>query len=160
MSRFDAFTAMLDCPVHVVTAAVGEERAGCLVGFAGQCSIRPPRFTVWISKANHTYTVASRADTLAVHLLSRQRHDLAELFGGLTGDRVDKFTAVRWTPGPDGVPVLTDAVAWFAGRVLDRADWGDHVGFLLDPFVTRTTTDHGHPLTLRDVTDIDAGHAA
>lgn len=104
MSRFDAFTAMLDCPVHVVTAAVGEERAGCLVGFAGQCSIRPPRFTVWISKANHTYTVASRADTLAVHLLSRQRHDLAELFGGLTGDRVDKFTAVRWTPARTASP--------------------------------------------------------
>ncbi|MFG3054042.1 flavin reductase family protein [Kitasatospora sp. NPDC048239] len=159
MSRFDAFAARLDYPVYVVTAAVGEDRAGCLVGFAGQCSIEPPRFTVWISKANHTYSVASRAATLAVHLLPRQRHDLAELFGGRSGDELDKFAAVRWAPGPEGVPVLADALAWFAGRVRDRADWGDHVGFLLDPLTAHTAGD-GPPLVFRDVQDIDAGHPA
>ncbi|MFD5087902.1 flavin reductase family protein [Kitasatospora sp. NPDC058406] len=161
MSGFDAFTALLDYPVHVVTAAAGEDRAGCLVGFAGQCSIEPPRFTVWISKANHTYAVASRATILAVHALPQRRHDLAELFGGRTGDEVDKFASVAWTPGPGGVPVLTDAAAWFAGRIRDRADWGDHVGFLLDP-LTAGAGAGGDPraLSFRDVQDIDAGHPA
>ncbi|MGV9269096.1 flavin reductase family protein [Kitasatospora sp. NPDC003701] len=159
MGDFDAFVALLDYPVHVVTAAVGEERAGCLVGFAGQCSIRPLRFAVWISKANHTHGVASRAGVLVVHLLPRRRHDLAELFGGRSGDEVDKFAAVPWTPGPGGAPVLTDAAAWFAGRVHDRTDGGDHTGFLLDPVATRTTALRD-TLTFRDVTDIDAGHPA
>ncbi|MFC8450351.1 flavin reductase family protein [Kitasatospora sp. NPDC057223] len=158
-SAFDAFTALLDPPVHVVTAAAGPELAGCLVGFAGQCSIEPPRFVVWISKANHTYGVASRCDTLAVHLLPRHRHDLAELFGGRSGDSTDKFASVAWTPGPSGVPVLTDAQAWFVGRVLDRADWGDHVGFLLEPVGTDAPA-HAASLTLDDVKDIDAGHPA
>ncbi|MEV0537229.1 flavin reductase family protein [Kitasatospora sp. NPDC050463] len=159
MDDFDAFVALLEYPVYVVTAAVGDERAGCLVGFAGQCSIRPPRFTVWISKANHTHAVASRAGVLVVHLLPHRRHDLAELFGGQSGDEVDKFAAVPWIPGPDGVPVLTGAAAWFAGRVHHRTDGGDHTGFLLDPLVTRTTAP-GEPLTSRDVSDIDAGHPA
>ncbi|MFB7909897.1 flavin reductase family protein [Kitasatospora sp. NPDC056076] len=161
MSRFDAFSALLDYPVYVVTAAVGEERAGCLVGFAGQNSLQPPRFTVWISKANRTYAVASRSQVLVVHLLPARRHDLAELFGGRTGDQVDKFAATEWEPGPGGVPVLTGAMAWFAGHVLAQADWGDHVGFLLAPFAI-TTESHtsGGSLTLHDVKDIDAGHPA
>ncbi|MFF3006746.1 flavin reductase family protein [Kitasatospora sp. NPDC057940] len=149
----------MDYPVYVVTAAVGEERAGCLVGFAGQVSLQPPRFTVWIFKANHTYAVASRSRVLVVHLLPARGHDLAELFGGLTGDEVDKFAATTWEPGPGGVPVLTSAMAWFAGRVLDRADWGDHVGFLLEPIDTVTALDD-RPLTFHDVKDIDAGHPA
>ncbi|MEV4562013.1 flavin reductase family protein [Kitasatospora sp. NPDC049285] len=159
MSGFESFVALLDYPVYVVTAATGDgERAGCLVGFAGQCSIRPPRFTVWISKANHTHPVASHSPALVVHLLPH-RHDLAELFGGATGDTLDKFAAVPWRPGPYGVPVLTDASAWFAGRVLDRFDGGDHSGFLLDPITAATTADR-NPLRLGDVSDIDAGHPA
>ena len=43
---FEALMADLDQPSYVVTAADGDERAGCLVGFATQCSIEPPRFAV------------------------------------------------------------------------------------------------------------------
>lgn len=64
MDRFDTFAALLNYPMYIVTALAEEERAGCLVGFAGQCSIQPSRFTVWISKANRTYDVASRSQVL------------------------------------------------------------------------------------------------
>lgn len=37
----EALTAALDYPMFVVTVAAGGERAGCLVGFATQCSIDP-----------------------------------------------------------------------------------------------------------------------
>ncbi|MFC9328682.1 flavin reductase family protein [Kitasatospora sp. NPDC057015] len=159
-SPFDRFTALLDNPVYVVTAADGAEVGGCLVGFAGQCSIDPPRFVVWISKANHTYGVAARSGALAVHLIPRTRPDLAELFGGLTGDSVDKFAGVDWSPGPSGVPLLTDVEAWFVGSVIDRADWGDHVGFLLEPVAGHAPAAEATPLALHDVTDIQAGHPA
>jgi flavin reductase (DIM6/NTAB) family NADH-FMN oxidoreductase RutF len=158
MSAFDGFVSLLDYPMYVVTAAAGEERAGCLVGFASQCSLDPPRFAVWISKANRTYRVARNAGHLAVHLLP-PRHELAELFGGRTGDEVDKFAAVRWRPGPGGAPVLDDAPAWFAGRIADHADWGDHVGFLLLPEDGEVRS-RDVPLFFRDVADIEAGHPA
>jgi flavin reductase (DIM6/NTAB) family NADH-FMN oxidoreductase RutF len=159
MEQFDEFAALLDYPVYVVTAAAEQERAGCLVGFASQCSIQPARFAVWISKANRTYGVASRSQVLAVHLLPSRRHDLAELFGGQTGDDVDKFADAAWEAGPEGVPVLTDAMAWFAGRVLDRMDWGDHVGFLLEPLGAEAASS-GRSLMFQDVKDVDAGHPA
>lgn len=72
---------------------------------------------------------------------------------------MDKFEIAAWEAGPYGVPVLTGAMAWFAGRVLDQVDWGDHVGFLLEPLDTETAS-NGSPLTFRDAKDTDAGHPA
>ncbi|HET6856973.1 MAG TPA: flavin reductase, partial [Streptomyces sp.] len=85
MADLDGFIERLDYPVYVVTAAAAGEQAGCLVGFASQCSIDPVRFTVWLSKANRTLRVARAATHLAVHLLGREQLALAELFGGECG---------------------------------------------------------------------------
>ncbi|MFJ3788446.1 flavin reductase family protein [Kitasatospora sp. NPDC090091] len=156
---FQAFVDALDYPVHIVTTAVDGERAGCLVGFAGQCSIHPARFVVWISKANHTHRVAARARFVAVHLVP-PGHGLAELFGSATGDEVDKFATAAWIPGPGGVPLLSGVPAWFVGQVLDRADWGDHTGFLLDPITARNDPAHATALTYRDVRGVEPGHPA
>ncbi|MGW7055992.1 flavin reductase family protein [Streptomyces sp. NPDC054887] len=147
--------------MYLVTAATADERAGCLVGFASQTSIDPSRFVVWLSRANRTYRVARRAEHVAVHLLRREDRALAELFGGETGDSVDKFARVAWQPGLGGTPVLDAACAWFVGRVLDRFDGGDHVGFLLAP-VALSPHAAGRPrlLGLTDVAGMTPGHPA
>ncbi|QGV82382.1 flavin reductase [Streptomyces ficellus] len=147
--------------MYVVTAVAGGERAGCLVGFASQCSIQPPRFTVWLSKANRTYRVARRATHLAVHLLHREQLDVARLFGGETGDEVDKFQRVAWRHGHGDAPVLTDACAWFVGHVQDQIEGGDHVGFLLDPVEASPKAPGRPPLVMfGDVADLSPGHPA
>ncbi|MFF1377819.1 flavin reductase family protein [Streptomyces sp. NPDC058308] len=160
--RMDAFTDLLSPPMYVVTAVAEDgRRAGCLVGFASQCSLQPVRFAVWISKANHTYRLARQARTLAVHLLPRDRHDLAERFGSLCSAETDKFAGLKWHEGPDGTLVLDDALAWFAGRVHDRVDGGDHVAFFLDPIAVHAVGAGGRaPLSLHDASDITAGHPA
>ncbi|MFI5683246.1 flavin reductase family protein [Streptomyces sp. NPDC051636] len=159
MADANVFMDRLDPDMCVVTAATGEERSGCLVGFASQCSLKPVRFVVWLSKANHTYPVALAADCLAVHLLTREQYEVAALFGGETGDRVDKFTRVPWTRGYGGAVVLQDAAAWFVGTVAGRVDGGDHVGFLLDPVQWGERRD-GPLLRLADTLAIDPGHPA
>ncbi|MEU6146864.1 flavin reductase family protein [Streptomyces sp. NPDC047081] len=158
MAESDAFTDRLDPEMCVVTTAVGERPTGCLVGFFSQCSIEPVRFTVWLSKANHTYEAARAAGCLGVHLLTREQHDLAALFGGECGAGYDKFAQARWTPGYGGAPVLTDAAAWFVGKVELRLDaGGDHVGFVVEP-VQWGAGREGALLRLRHAVDIDPGH--
>ena len=93
-------------PLYVVTTAAGGERAGCVVGFATQASIDPTRFLVAISIENRTWRVAETATHLAVHVIGRERDDVVELFGGETGDEIDKFERCAWTEGPAGIPVL------------------------------------------------------
>ncbi len=155
---FDDLMADLDPPMAILTAAVGDERAGCLIGFHGQASIGPPRYAVWLSRANHTTGVALRATHLAVHLLGDHQHDLAAAFGEQTGDEVDKLAQVAWTAGPDGVPLLDGCRHRIVGRPVSLLDdAGDHCCVVLAP----ETVDRAgalRPLRLSAVTDLDAGH--
>jgi flavin reductase (DIM6/NTAB) family NADH-FMN oxidoreductase RutF len=154
----EAIATDLDSPVWIVTAGEGQERSGCLVGFATQCSIDPDRWLVCISKANHTARPAARTDVLVVHLLRAGDRGLAVRFGEESGDEVDKFAGLRWHPGPAGAPVV-DGLDWFAGQVLARHDVGDHIAVLLAPF-DGSCEHHDRQLGFQAVRDLDAGHAA
>jgi len=155
---FMRITGSIDYPILIVTCAAGERREGCVVGFATQTSFDPPRFLVCISRANRTFDLAVEADALAVHLVSREEIALAELFGGQTGDDVDKFQRCAWTAGPRGVPLLDACPSWFAGTVCDRQDLGDHVGHLLAPFAAHHES--GDWISVHEVGDIEPGHRA
>jgi len=155
--EFNRLMAELDYPMFIVTAAAGEERAGCLVGFASQVSIDPARFLVGLSIKNRTFRVAVRTDVLLVHFVPQAAEELALLFGGETGDDVDKFERCQWRSGPGGAPVLTELRNWFAGRVLEEYDLGDHHGFLLEP-IEGEAHHAGEPLTFRRAKRIEPGH--
>jgi flavin reductase (DIM6/NTAB) family NADH-FMN oxidoreductase RutF len=158
-TAFEDSVRLLDYPMFVATAHGAGERSGCLVGFAGQVSIDPGRFLVCLSVKNHTYRIGVSASRLAVHLLGRDQLPLARLFGEQTGDEIDKFAQCSWQPGPDGVPVLDDALAWFSGPILQRVPFGDHLGFLIEPD-SGSRRGSGALITLSDVENLDPGHGA
>ena len=149
----------LDYPMFIVTVAAGGQRAGCLIGFATQGSIDPPRFLALISEKNRTFRVARDASALAVHLAPDDKPELAELFGSETGDEIDKFERCDWSEGPGGLPILDDCPSWFCGEVLERLDCGDHVGFLLEPFAAQRG--HGdEPFPFHRAKRMEPGHPA
>jgi flavin reductase (DIM6/NTAB) family NADH-FMN oxidoreductase RutF len=160
VSGFDDVTDVLDYPMFVVTTAAAGRAAGCLVGFATQASIDPPRFLVGLSENNHTYRVALDASRLVVHLLDEGSSDLAQLFGATTGDDTDKFARCSWQEGPDGVSVLDDVPAWFSGTVRSRIPVGDHTAFLLDVDAGEVRRRPARLLRLSDVRDVEPGHDA
>jgi flavin reductase (DIM6/NTAB) family NADH-FMN oxidoreductase RutF len=153
---FQRLVAALDYPVYIVTTAVQGEPTGCLIGFATQCSIHPPRFLAGISKKNHTFQLAQRAAVFAIHIVDETNMALAELFGGETGDEVDKFAGVRWHY-VDEVPILKDCARWFTGRLLDTIDFGDHMGHLLEPIKVEMGP-ASDQLTYQQARDIEPGH--
>ncbi len=158
---FLGLAGSLDYPLFIVTASDADRREGCVIGFATQCSFHPARFLACLSRENRTFRFALGVDALAVHLVPRARADLAQLFGGETGDEIDKFAHCAWHPGPRGLPILDDCPSWFAGAICERLDLGDHVGFLLDPFeahfapgeeivffqAVKDAIEPGHPVT-------------
>ena len=155
------FVGALDYPMYVLTLDGGEPygRSGCLIGFATQCSIAPPRFLVCLSRENRTYRAAAGARCVAVHSLDPSHRDIAELFGACTGDEIDKFERCAWTPGPDGVPLLERCLGWFVGRIGARVDLGDHEGLVLEP--THVGGRSTEPLlTFAQVRDLEPGHPA
>lgn len=155
--NFQRLMGELDYSLFIITARAGDELAGCLVGFASQVSIHPSRFLVCVSIKNRTYRIAVRAPLLVVHFVPQDEEELAVLFGGETGDETDKFARCAWQEGPGGTPVLRDLEDWFAGRVLQRFDFGDHCGFLLEP-VAGEAHRSGESLTFRRAKWIEPGH--
>jgi flavin reductase (DIM6/NTAB) family NADH-FMN oxidoreductase RutF len=155
---FNAIVGELEYPMFIVTARAGGEPLGCLVGFTTQTSIDPPRFAVCLSHSNRTFRHGRDAPVLGVHCVPADAEDLARLFGGETGDEVDKFARVEWHDGPEGVPVLDRCTNWFAGRVLARLDAGDHDLFLLEPIAAEAADDE--EFTFHRAKRIEPGHEA
>ena len=162
MNADETFTSLmgeLDYPMFIVTTAAEDgERSGCLIGFATQISIKPPRFLVGLSDKNRTYRVVQRAEHIAVHFVPADGKEMAELFGSETGDEVDKFERCAWHEGPAGVPVLDDLPNWFAGRILERVDGGDHQALILEPVAAERVAEE-EELTFHRAKRIEPGHA-
>ena len=156
---FESLVGELEYPMLIVTAAADGERAGCLVGFATQTSIGPGRYLVCLSEKNRTHRVAAGAGVIAVHFLRADQEELAELFGGETGDEIDKFERCEWREGPSGVPIVAACGNWFAGEVLERLDLGDHTGFLLRP-VAGERREPVDQFSFHRARRIDPGHEA
>src|SRR6476469_213133 len=157
---FDSLMDSLDPPMVLVTTAVAGERAGCLVAFPAQSAIDPKRYSVWLSKANHTYRVALRSSYLAVHFLTVDDLALAEHFGTLTGADVDKFEGIATSPGPDGVPLIDQCPHRVTVRRVALLDeGGDHV-CLTTEGVEAETSGRFEPLRLSGVSHLEPGHAS
>lgn len=159
-SSIDALVTSTNSAMAIVTASTTEARDGCLVGFHSQCSIEPERYAIWLSKANLTYRVALLASHLGVHLLSSSDRDLAERFGTLTGDDVDKLSRCAWHRGAHDVVVIDQLPHHFIGErkaVIDTG--GDHVCFVLEPVATGAAGPC-EVLRFEEVSDLSAGHQA
>lgn len=157
---FSTLMASVDPALIVVTAAADGVRAGCVVGFSSESSMSPHHFCLWLSKANHTYRVALRARHLGVHFLTRDQHDLAERFGGDTGEEVDKFGGLELDEAPDGVDV--PLLAGCPNRiVVERLtlldDGGDHV-CLSTRVLAAESAGSFAPLRVSHASDFEPGH--
>lgn len=157
--RTSSLMRRADHAMFIITACRVGEPSGCLAGFVTQCSIAPARYIVCLSVENHTYAVARHADALAVHLVPRDQRGLADLFGGETGDEVDKFAVAPWAPGPLGTAVLEGVGNWFAATIIGEWAVGDHHAFLIEPMVW-SFDDAEEPLMYREVSDMEPGHLA
>lgn len=159
---YDRFAAALDPAMAIVTVTDGHDHAGCLVGFHGQVSIEPRRHGVWISRENHTSRLARRAVAVGVHLLGPQDLDLAQHFGHLSGDDVDKFAGLGFTEGPLGVRLLDglpDRIAGPCARPIETG--GDHVLVVVEPaevHMPEPSHDRSAVVRLHDVSGIEPGH--
>jgi flavin reductase (DIM6/NTAB) family NADH-FMN oxidoreductase RutF len=157
---FEKLVSRLDYPLLIATTVSAGEPSGCVVGFATQSSIDPPRFLVCISDKNRTYRALQGSDAMAVHVVPRDGRPLVELFGAETGDDADKFAGCDWHEGPEGLPVIDGCPSWFAGRILERHRVGDHVAHLVEPFAAEVGEDDTGFFPFSGAKDLEPGHEA
>lgn len=107
----------------MVTAVVGGEPAGMVVGSFISVSLDPPLVAYAPAKSSRSYAQISASKSFCVNVLSVEQELLCRQFAT---PGTDKFAGIGWRPAPSGAPVLDDAVAWIECSVERVVDAGDH----------------------------------
>jgi flavin reductase (DIM6/NTAB) family NADH-FMN oxidoreductase RutF len=111
--------------VTIVTALADTgEPVGLTVNSFNSVSLDPPLVLWSLALRSSALTAFERAERYAIHILSADQKDIAELFAR-RGD--DRFAAIDWAPGQFGAPVIAGAAALFECRARSRYVEGDHV---------------------------------
>ncbi|MFF3855385.1 flavin reductase family protein [Micromonospora sp. NPDC002575] len=127
----------------VVVTAPGPPTAGFTATSFTSVSLTPPIVSFCLNLRSSSWPAMAKARHVGVHLLAHRQQELARTFAT---SGIDRFAApTRWHPGPQGVPVLDDTLAWLLCRVVDRVTVGDHAIVLAEPELLRHD-DVGSPL--------------
>lgn len=152
-AAFDDLAQRLDPAAVLAVTEFDGERSGCLVGFHSQCSINPLRYCVWLSRENHTYRVTRLARRLSIVVLSPEDRRLAELFGGETGDDLDKWTLME----REGLRLPEAMLEGNITEIFDVAEF-DHVAFIVRPDAAESEEQDAAALRVSDLAGLTAGH--
>lgn len=135
----DTFRALLRrqaASVTVITAA-GDPPVGFTATSFTSVSLRPPLVSFCLARSSSSWPTVAGAEHVAVHLLGAGQREVARTFAT---SGIDRFAAHSgWRPGPYGVPLLDEPVAWLLCRVTERVLAGDHAIVLAEP----VTSGHG-----------------
>ncbi|XVU27727.1 flavin reductase family protein [Actinoplanes sp. CA-054009] len=110
--------------VAVVTTADGAGPVGMTVGSFTSISLDPPLVGFFADAGSATLTRVGAAGRFCVNVLTHAQHHLCRAFAGRAGDR---FRGVEHSPGGNGAPRLSEAVARIECDVDSTVTVGDHV---------------------------------
>jgi flavin reductase (DIM6/NTAB) family NADH-FMN oxidoreductase RutF len=110
--------------VTIVTMAGQRGPVGFTATSVASLSESPPLLALALSVRSSIAPTLRAAQTLLVHLLSRDHQELAARFATPGADRFAAPT--RWRPLTTGEPLLLDATTWLRCRIRERTATGDH----------------------------------
>lgn len=127
--------AALAATTCVVTAAIGDERAGRTVTAVLSLAVDPPSLLVSIDANARLAAMIRSCGGFSFAMLEQGQRDVASAFAGAVA-RDRRFDHGRWETWPSGQPRLRGAVATMDCTVGQEIEIADHVLFV------------GHPLRI------------
>src|SRR5919201_4973098 len=118
--------------VAVLTAEVEGENFGATIGSLVSLSLEPPLVGVSIGKQGSLHEPLRRAQGFAVSLLGEGQEGIAQHFGRSGIPPLVMWVGVKVRAGPEGAPLLEDAIGWLSCRTQARHDAGDHTFFVAE----------------------------
>ena len=109
--------------VAFITAAPDGEPAGLIVNSLTSVSLEPPLVSFCPARSSLTWSRMRRARRFSVNVLGRQHEQFARRASPAGADR---FAGLDWELGPNGAPLLTDALASLECEIVAEHPAGDH----------------------------------
>lgn len=109
--------------VTAVTA-LGPEPIGLTVNSFTSVSLQPPLVSFCVHNSSRSWPAVRAGKRVCVNILAHNQQHICARFASSAGER---FDGVRWSPAPDGSPILDGAIAWLNGAIDAEYPAGDHV---------------------------------
>jgi flavin reductase (DIM6/NTAB) family NADH-FMN oxidoreductase RutF len=141
----DEFRRALGRFASGVTVVTARDASGKLHGItvSAFCSVslEPPLILICIDKNTGSHYALAETDSFVVNILCEDQQYVSTRFASLLSD---KFEAVGYSLGIDGLPILEGALANLECRLVNSHDGGDHTIFVGQ--IERATISDGSPL--------------
>jgi flavin reductase (DIM6/NTAB) family NADH-FMN oxidoreductase RutF len=158
-NEISALFRRLTLGVYVVGVAHGETRDAFTAAWVMQASFDPLLLAVSINPANASYEVLHASGWFSVNVLKQDQLELARRLGTKSGRDEDKLRGIATRPGRLGVPILTDALAYFECELMGRSRAGDHELVLGQVRDGKILDGKASPLTYGETGDMDGSSA-
>src|SRR5258707_2334048 len=121
-----------------------------------QVSFEPPLIAVSVENKTRSLPMILHSGAFVVNVLRTDGQDGAKPNRALAGQLgksalkvPDKLTGIEYTPGPGGVPLLREALAWVVCEVRDTIEAGDST-LVVGEVVDVGMLGEGQPLTMNE----------
>ena len=114
--------------VAIVSAGRGEARNGLTATSVTSLTLDPPCLLVCVNRRASAWPLMRDEGRFCVNILAEHHRPLALRFSGVGGAKgVARFEGGSWEEGPNGSPVLTDALAAIECDLEDLVERHSHV---------------------------------
>jgi flavin reductase (DIM6/NTAB) family NADH-FMN oxidoreductase RutF len=114
-----------------------------------QVSFDPPLLAVSVENVSKSLPMILRSRKFSVNVLRSGERELAGKLGKSALLHPDKLANIRYEPGPNGCPILQDALAWVACDVRHTCEAGDST-LVVAEVVDVSMLGEGQPLTMAE----------
>ena len=118
--------------VTIVTSHDGQRPYATTVSAVASLSLDPPMILVCMDLLSETGQAIAASGRMAVAILGDDQADIAAHFALSPDSCEDRFEGVAIYDGPDGVPLLTDALATLECEVTEQIAGETHLVFLAE----------------------------
>lgn len=133
--------------IYVLTAAHEDKINGMIASWVSQVSYDPPLILVAVHPNRYSHRLIEKGNAFALHILSRDQKGFLRRFKG--PDPLSKFSALEWSRGKTGCPVLKDCLGYLDCRVITSLKPGNHTLFLGEVLDAQMLTP-GDPMSALD----------
>jgi flavin reductase (DIM6/NTAB) family NADH-FMN oxidoreductase RutF len=112
--------------LYVLTAKNGDEIGSGAINWVTQVSFEPPLVAMGVKKDSHLYSVLKASGTFALSFLATGQKDAAFAFFKPTNLEGNSINGYEFATYETGAPVLTSALGFVEGKVVEEVTIGDH----------------------------------
>ncbi len=115
--------------IALVTAGRGDSWTGMAATAVMSVCAEPPTLLTAVNRTASIHPILSAGSHFCVNLLADRHRDLVGIFSGQKKGRA-RFETGDWVEGPDGIPMLNDALSSLVCRTTQTIDIGTHTLFI------------------------------